>query len=199
MSRLFDLHSRRDERGQMYLLDARLVLGDGSAVVFTQGTATGVPEAQARLLRHRKDLLIVASDETAEAVGAFDDEPDLEPEAEPEVEAAADGEPGDNDGGDGDGDGQDDAARQAALDAAREHLEAEGMDVPPADSGTQPAAEHAKVLTLPQGFTATTEDGEPRCLAAKADGTQCLNAAVEDTHACGLGPHKEKVAAAHGG
>ncbi len=44
---------------------------------------------------------------------------------------------------------------------------------------------------MPEGFDAETADGKPRCWARKGDGTQCSNAAVEGTHACGLSAHQK--------
>lgn len=51
------------------------------------------------------------------------------------------------------------------------------------------------VAPLPDGFSARTESDEPRCLAAKSDGSQCQNAARPPQHpqACHMVPHQEKV------
>lgn len=63
----------------------------------------------------------------------------------------------------------------------------------PDDTGPQTRPEgHSKAI--PPGFTAMTGDGELRCLAAKGDKSQCANPAVGSTSACGLPPHKAKVA-----
>lgn len=59
--------------------------------------------------------------------------------------------------------------------------------------GREPAEQDAKPLVLPQGFEAQTGEGEPRCIAAKADKSQCKNAAKGATHACALAAHQASV------
>jgi hypothetical protein len=78
------------------------------------------------------------------------------------------------------------AGDEAAIEAAREYLAQEGEDVPP---------EVEKTVTVPEGFEMTTPEGEKRCLARKADGSQCSNAAKGDTVACGLAKHQDQVLA----
>lgn len=173
---LFDVYSKRDRQGQMYLRDARLMVG-GEFVDFTEGVAVATA-AQARLLATRDDLTIMprSAAVTAEDLVEVEVEPvppevELEPEsesAEEVVEAVA---PVDDE----------------ALRLAREHLEADGETVP------EPDVEPAVAVPVPDGFEATTADGSARCLAAKADGSQCQNAAA-DGHACAIAKHREQVA-----
>lgn len=72
-----------------------------------------------------------------------------------------------------------------------------GLNVPPTTTGvdaTPPAGtDEPPKVTVPQGFALHTGSGELRCLATKADGSQCQNAAREG-HACQHAPHKEQVA-----
>ena len=75
-----------------------------------------------------------------------------------------------------------------AVKAAMEHLAAEGESVPDVGKDAEPPADRS-------GFDAETADGQPRCQAAKADGTQCSNPASGDgSSACGLSKHQEQLA-----
>lgn len=97
------------------------------------------------------------------------------------------------------------------VDVAAEYLREQGLEVPVFDpaatpEGTvtiqetpipesveQPTVEVAKINALPDGFEPLTAAGEPRCFARTGSGTQCSNAAVADSNACGLGAHREQV------
>lgn len=117
---------------------------------------------------------------------------------------------------------EDEAVREERLRAAREHLKAEGLEVPePVKSSENPEGEVARDGIVksgppsgpaqdipgkppiddkstrgpvPAGFTNQTPEGELRCLAHKNDGDQCKNAAVDGGNACGLGPHQAQFA-----
>lgn len=170
MAGLVDIYAQRDENGAPSLGDAVLVVGDGTVrVEFKHGHARA-EEHVARLIQHRTDLVIPAlsgqpaPQEPVETGGdvfpkdvEYSDSDQLQP-TEPDPEA------------------------DVRLAAAREHLAAEGEDVP------DPVA-------VPAGFELRTAEGEPRCLAAKADGTQCSNAAKDGSHACAISSHQERVAA----
>ena len=75
------------------------------------------------------------------------------------------------------------------------------VDLRPAGDGDAPAqplstatvGETGEEPVLPDGFEATTTDGKPRCAAAKGDGSQCSNAAVEGSRACQIGAHQKQV------
>jgi hypothetical protein len=108
---------------------------------------------------------------------------------------------------------------QSAAEIAAEYLREQGLEVPAFDlaaapQGTmavepgvdaaeavsdfqaqheQPTVEVAKINALPEGFEPLTAAGEPRCYARTGSGTQCSNAAVADSNACGLGAHREQV------
>lgn len=108
---------------------------------------------------------------------------------------------------------------QPPVDVAAEYLREQGLEVPvfdtaPVPQGTvtvepgvdaaeavsafqaqheQPTVEVAKIETLPDGFEPLTAAGEPRCYARTGSGTQCSNAAVADSNACGLGAHREQI------
>lgn len=90
-------------------------------------------------------------------------------------------------------------AEQAAAVAHRTDLRAvPRANAPAADDDAAGGPEQQDApdvpVRVPEGFSPTTDEGKPRCLAAKGDGTQCVNEAVTGTHACGLAPHKTKVA-----
>jgi|HubBroStandDraft_5_1064220.scaffolds.fasta_scaffold01162_14 hypothetical protein len=89
---------------------------------------------------------------------------------------------------------------EPAVDVAAEYLREQGLEVPeiaaqePVEPVVeQPTVEVAKINTLPDGFEPLTAAGEPRCFARTGSGTQCSNAAVADSNACGLGAHREQV------
>lgn len=198
---LVTLVSLRDDTGQAYLNTTRLVTDHGT-IEFRSGQAKGVPADVAEALLEQRDDLYVQewglrgrdtapgatppSTPTAPAThGPIDDDPEAaaaalaqhlaDEEAElggdtpPGDAPPGDAPPGDTPPGDGEGDG-------------------DGEPDDPADPGDQ------QVKVVPQGFAAFTEDGSPRCLAAKADGTQCANVAKEGSSACGLQPHQDSVA-----
>jgi ribosomal protein L13E len=91
---------------------------------------------------------------------------------------------------------------EAEVQRLRGMLE-QGVTLPAADA--KPHAEVVKepdgttktvtstVETIPDGLESLTTDGKPRCWARKGDGTQCSNASIEDSHACGLNAHKQLV------
>lgn len=212
--RTYTAHSKRDANGQVYLNDARLVLGDGSSIQFTNGVATGIPEAQARIIEGRSDLVLIPDD--VPPTGVAVDEPDDDVSPPPEQPTPPTNEP------------QQSAPQpevtgteapeltpeqQEQIDLAKEHLAAEGEEVPePVESsatGEQPGASGSTEPTeptesttstadapvpLPDGFVAFTAEGEHRCLARKGDGSQCHNAASEpDGWACGMAAHRKQV------
>jgi hypothetical protein len=90
-------------------------------------------------------------------------------------------------------DGAERAAPGPAVDAdisegvrlAMEHLAEEGEDVPePGSALPAPGSIDAR--------EALTTDGQARCQAVKADGSQCSNPALDDTGACAIGRHQAK-------
>jgi hypothetical protein len=78
----------------------------------------------------------------------------------------------------------------AEVKAAMEHLAAEGEEVP----DVEPSGPEDEVAKAREGFEATTADGQARCQAAKADGGQCANSALEESRACRLPKHQEQLA-----
>jgi hypothetical protein len=73
--------------------------------------------------------------------------------------------------------------------AAMQHLAEEGEEVPEPGSDTPPPAADPRA-----GFEAATVDGQPRCQAAKGDGSQCSNGAQADSQSCHLPSHKKQAA-----
>lgn len=73
-------------------------------------------------------------------------------------------------------------AQQRAIREAQEHLAGEGVE----------PAQPSRVV--PEGFDDATAEGEPRCLATKADGTQCQNAAKDKGPACQVSAHQAQFA-----
>ena len=69
---------------------------------------------------------------------------------------------------------------------AMEHLAAEGESVPEPGSALPAPASIAALEAL-------TADGQARCQAVKADGSQCSNSALGDTGACAIGRHQVKA------
>jgi len=89
---------------------------------------------------------------------------------------------------------------QPSVDVAAEYLREQGLEVPeiavqePMEPVVeQPTVEVAKINMLPDGFEPLTAAGERRCFARTGSGSQCSNAAVADSNACGLGAHREQV------
>lgn len=80
--------------------------------------------------------------------------------------------------------------------AAQEYLRQEGEEVPePEVSSADPAATPPAANPA---FDTHTADGQVRCQAAKGDGSQCSNPAIEGSTsrglaACGLGKHQEQL------
>ncbi len=205
MANMVQVRSKRDPEGQHYLENATLIVGAGERVVFEHGQAMVTPE-QAEMLCNRGDLdvdgytapagdvapqgralparLESASDDELLAAAAWLTERDEQTSAtatgDPSVdEVLAQQQPGLP--ADPDADVAKSATTQVSpeVQAMREHLAADGEHVP---------------KLLPENFTATTPEGEPRCYARKGDGSQCQNTAVEH-EACGLAAHKAQVAA----
>jgi hypothetical protein len=164
---LVDVYAKRDVNGNPSLGDATLIVGDGTIrVEFKQGYAQ-CEESVARLISQRSDLTIPALDHIPAPEGdpKGPESPSLEYSlgVDPQLKGKVE-----------------EQLRQSEVALAKEHLEADGEDVPP--------------VLVPDGFELRTADGEMRCLAAKADGSQCSNAAQEGTHACGLKRHQAVVA-----
>lgn len=107
-------------------------------------------------------------------------DPPSTPAAAPAPEAPAAGQ-----SGDGTGEREpDDGEESEAIKAAKAALEEDGEDVPEV---------LVKERVVPAGFENMTGEGHPRCLAAKGDGGQCQNAAVEGSNACAHPSHKAKL------
>lgn len=186
--RMYDVYSKRDaQTGQSYLNDASLLLGDGSTIVFTNGVAENVPESAVAMVRHRSDLIFevrkdspVADDAPTPAAAAPEPEPAEPPQPDP--------------------DPQDQQPNPTEVPpdviAAQEHLRAEGLEVPDPDVAKAAPidAPNEPLIQLRPGFESTTADGARRCLAAKGDGTQCKNEAIQNTWACGMQPHQDQIA-----
>lgn len=198
---LVEVQSRLSPHGTPMLGDCVLHLNDGNdRIVFQAGRATA-PARLAEALARRSDVIVMQAyqapvEESLIAVPAAPPAPveqELAPNTEQPPAPAGDVSPD--------------------VLAAMEHLKEEGVDVPPVLVTTEPAAgtgEGAQVgevthpegstplpapVTVPDGFEATTPDGQPRCLAAKADGSQCANAARGDAHACQMPAHIAKLTA----
>lgn len=91
-----------------------------------------------------------------------------------------------------------DTATQERLQAAREHLAEEGEEVPDTltpGAGTPPSPPAEGPVLIPQGFDTNLPDGTARCLAKKADDSQCKNPAVDGSKACALARHKDQLTA----
>lgn len=198
----YDVIAKLSPHGEPLLGDAQVILGDGTTKIeFKRGRAR-VNAEQAEMIRHRGDVDVLGYT------------PELVPREVTEAAPikAAPLPPGAVVNGDGTitlpasalSDEQREAVRQAldiapvehetvkptpgdeaALAAAKEYLADEGMaeDLPPVE----------KVVTVPEGFSMTTTEGEKRCLARKGDGSQCSNAAKGDTTACGLKQHQAQL------
>lgn len=165
---LLDVYAVRDENGAPALGDAVLVVGDGTVKVeFKHGHAK-VEESVAHLIRHRTDLNIPALTGVPEP-------------AEPAA-TTADQFPADVEYSDTDQLMEKSPEEDPRVQAAREHLAGEGEEVP-------------EPVKVPAGFELRTADGSARCIAAKADGSQCANPAKDGSHACALSAHQERVAA----
>jgi hypothetical protein len=70
--------------------------------------------------------------------------------------------------------------------AAMEYLAQEGEDVP------EPGSALPAPSTI-DAIEALTTDGQARCQAVKADGSQCSNPALGDTGACAIARHQVKA------
>lgn len=97
---------------------------------------------------------------------------------------------------------EEETEKERNLRLAREHLEAEGEEVPEVeatdDDAKEPGADEppaAAPRVVPEGFDDKTGEGEPRCLAKKSDGAQCKNAAKDGGPACQLEAHAKQFAA----
>lgn len=186
--RTYTARSKRDPAtNSLYLTDVKLITGAGE-IMFEAGEAQ-VSEAQARALQNNPQITL---HENREVV--FDEPAATIPDPEPPPPADDPPPPADPPTGDS----ERTAAQEAALAAAREHLESEGVDVPPADPAPPaPDAGDAPpppAIPVPDGFERTLPDGTPRCLAAKADGEQCSNPEKEPgSGACQHASHQQQV------
>lgn len=207
---VYDALSQVNDEGEPFLSNAQMVMGDGTVKVQFKNGRAKVPHSiahhvakhphvdvlgyngaqatqpvprvaseaahsasedvaglEARIRELEAALALTAAKVPAPPAEA--PEPVAEPEPDPEVAAR----------------------REEALRLAREHLESEGEHVP--DPEAVAAAPPAPVVSR-EGFETETADGQARCQAAKGDGSQCANPAVENG-ACGLGKHKEQLTA----
>lgn len=185
--KVYEVVSRISQHGAPLIGDCQMIAG--SAVIEFKNGRAFVPESLVRYMRGRKDVAVVGEALDGEESTAKTDaspapeEPSTEAAPDTQATAAASGEAvtSENAG---------DVSPEVL--AAQEHLRSEGEEVPEVEKTVPP---EGKTVTLPEGFQLNTDEGEPRCLAAKADGSQCANAAKEGTHACGIDKHQEAVAA----
>jgi len=179
----YQVISNVSEQGEPLLGNCRLLLGDLTAEVeFRNGRSTVRPE-WAHLLYRRGDVEIIGYDPDTDPFNPDAANPASRPvpveepaavEAEaPAPDAAPEASP------------LSEEEREARVAAAEEALREEGLEVPDRQEVGP---------TVPEGFSMETADGEPRCLAAKGDGTQCANVADPETHACGIAAHAAQVA-----
>lgn len=175
MSEMLDVLSKLDQHDNPLLNNCTLALGE-LTLEFKNGRSKVPPQHAAQALLCPK-LTIPGYDGPAA-------------EPPPNVAAAL---PGDGDEGD-----EDAGTREALLQAAREHLQSEGVDVPETKESTKTVESSTKAKGSNKtkdpkdGFERETADGQPRCMARKGDGTQCANAAV-DGDACRLAAHKKQL------
>lgn len=217
---LLEVQSRLSPHGAPLLGDCTLILNDGSDRVVFKGGRAMVPERIAEVLRQRSDVVVLApwspdvvspaeppaepagsgpqnagetpaevtapEDLTAEQLQAIADA-----QAHLDADAVGDGDLSIVENADGKlGDPiAHDPANAAQVEQVMKPGEATGTP------RTEVEPPEPLPLIVPAGFEAMTEDGVPRCLAAKADSKQCSNAAAE-LGACHLAPHKAKVAEA---
>lgn len=185
---LVEVQSRLNSHGVPMLGDCVLHLNDGNDRIVFQGGRATAPARLADHLSRRPDVVVM------QAYQAPVEEPLIAipaaPPAPVEQELAPNAEQPPAPTGDGDQTPADGADLSPEVLAAMEHLKEEGEDVPAVEG--EPAVEP---VTVPAGFEATTPDGQPRCLAAKGDGTQCANAARGGTSACQMPAHITKLTA----
>jgi hypothetical protein len=202
MSETYIARSKRHPTtGALLIANARLLIGDGSHVDFVDGEAE-LTQGQAQLLTQSGRDDITISQPVAFEVPVAAPEPQALPEPQPDQPppAGPTGNPDTPDPATVPGDLSD--LPQEVQDAVA-HLREDGTpeeEIAAMIAEARAADAEPPVATtpfpLPDGFTALTGEGEPRCLATKADGTQCANPAKPGTHACQHTAHQAKVAAA---
>lgn len=206
---LVDVYAKRDQAtGQPALGDATLIVGGETKVTFRAGYAQ-VPGHVAKLLQQRGDLnVVMPPDADVEAPA-----PEAPVDAAVEAAAAAQSEPlSDEQRAQRvedakaflEQEGEDVPEVEPPEDDVEEPTDAEPESEEPADStdaepGDLPEgevekdADEPRERVVPAGFENKTGEGELRCLAKKRDGHQCANAAVENSNACSLLPHRVQL------
>jgi len=198
---MLDAYSKTNEHGVPYLMNCTLIVGDGTQKVDFENGRAKVPESFAHLVARHEQIDIPALDPlnatstlSAEDIAAVDAARELRRSKQPAgIEAPI-------------------KEDKKAVKAAREYLAEEGEDVPEpepelrdltkadlqdvaAETGVGISGTKDEIATRIErdAFESHTEDGQPRCQAAKTDGTQCSNSANDGEKACGLGKHKEQL------
>lgn len=195
-----ECYSRPDANGTPYFNTCQLIVGDGTVKIEFEKGRADIPVSLAAVLAQNPhihvpgrsagaapvqlapgDAALAAENETLrlrladmEAMLkrlAAAPAPAFKPEAAPEGRIEADIAP-------------EDVPEKVRL--AMEHLAQEGEEVPEPGSAL-PAPSSIDALQ------ALTADGQARCQAVKADGSQCSNPAVGDTGACAIGRHQVKA------
>lgn len=183
--------AKLDANNQPMLGDAQVILHDGTVKVqFKQGRAL-VNAFEASLLAQRGDVEVVGFD-AGQSVAAPDPTSvnlaDLDPETRAAVREALGIEPVEQEAA------KPATGDPAAIEAAQEYLADEGMPVEPQEvEKTDEPASDVPPFPVPEGWQHETSEGERRCQAKKADGSQCANAASHDW-ACGIVKHQEQLA-----
>lgn len=180
---LFDAFSEADPESNVpYLGTCTLIVGDGTQKVDFHNGRAKVPASFAHLVARHPHVTIPALE--VEGYGEQDEAEVLDrdsqarvAELEAEIEAEKAKSSAKAKAKARKAKKQTAEEREAAIQAAREHLEEEGEEIP-------------DVVT--PGFEATTAEGAPRCQAPKSNGEQCSNPAVEDSPACRLPAHQAK-------
>lgn len=207
---LLDAYSKVNDDGNPYLGTCTMVVGDGTQRVEFKNGRAKVPASIAHLILRHPNVEIPALGSAGAVAPAIADEPvgdqgdgrvDEEKAAMAarirELEAAlANGArqaqstdtPPDVEATDSDTAPEGVSEVSPEVLAAIEHLESEGEEVP--EPGSEPAPAPAPAR---EGWEPQTVDGQPRCQAAKGDGSQCANPAREGD-ACQLPSHQKQLA-----
>lgn len=206
---LLDAYSVVNDDGIPKIGSCLLVVGDGTQKVEFKNGRAKVPLSLAHLVNRNQHIEIPALDagsgqhfpstaapEGAQGDGQVDDEKAIMAARIAELEAMLannDAQPAPAGWTDASEQAQtaasDEEAAAERLRLAQEHLAEEGITPPELEVSDEASPTPPPV---PAGFDATTADGQPRCLAAKGDGSQCANPAV-DNGSCGLAKHKEQL------
>lgn len=212
---LVDLIAKQDDNGNLLITDCTLIVGDGTMKAEFRNGRAKVPANLAPLFAQHPNVECPALDlgvvPPAAPQGAIGVQPapgedpekaalalrvrELEAqlaggapaEVAPPAEVPADQPGGEHRTPPGKPEVSEEE-KQRRIAAARAYLASQGEDVPEVEKVSEP------VIGPP--LEVNTGEGEPRCQARKGDGSQCSNAARDETRACGLPAHQQQVATA---